>query len=131
MPRFLPLVTLCLACALPGCASKKKLRSQEAELSALKAQLAAVQREQIEARKQTESMRNELFILHDRVATARTQAARAPSAPPKLEVVKLVPSAPRRAATPAPTPDPLDEEGYDASADEAEMFSFAGDDAAA
>lgn len=120
-----------------GCASKKKIQAQETEIAQLKQQLATVQREQRDAREQTEQVRNQLFILHDRLETTETKLSRTTQAPPKLEVVKLVPQqndplAPRvKTARPVPTPDPVDIEGYDPSADEAEMFSFADDDAGA
>lgn len=135
-----------------GCASRAKVRSQQAEIDQLRGQLAAVQKEQRDERGEQESIRNEMFILHDRVETARTALARAPSAPPKLEVVKLAPTSPeprvvandplairvKPAAKAAPSDaaaaaaDPnLADEAYDPSADEAEMFSFSGDDGAA
>lgn len=127
------LLVPCLALT-GGCASKKKVRAQEEEISQLKRQLATVQREQADQRAQAEQVRNQLFILHDRLDTTETKLSRTTQAPPKLEVVKLVPqstdplAARVKTARPVPTPDPVDAEGYDPSADEAEMFSFADDD---
>lgn len=125
----------CLA-LLGGCATKKKLLSQEEEIAQLKRQLSTMQREQAEQRAQAEQVRNQLFILHDRLETTETRLSRTTQAPPKLEVVKLVPQnvdplTARVKRVPVPSPDPVDVEGYDPSADEAEMFSFAGDDQAA
>ncbi|HVO31970.1 MAG TPA: tol-pal system protein YbgF [bacterium] len=129
-PLLLAVVT---AVAAPGCASRARVRSQQAEIDALKTQIAQMSKDQRDLRAQNESMRNEMFILHDRVETARTALARQPAAPaPKLEVVKLKPSEadPLAAkvvhARPA-SPDPVDAEGYDPSADEAEMFSVSDD----
>ena len=125
----------CLA-LLGGCATKKKLRSHEEEIAQLKRQITTLQRDQEDQRAQAEQVRNQLFILHDRLETTETRLSRTTQAPPKLEVVKLVPqdvdpltARVKRART--VTPDPVDIEGYDPSADEAEMFSFSGDDARA
>ena len=132
---FLLLPTLALA---SGCgASKKKLLAQEEEITALKRQIAVVQRDQADQRAQAEQVRNQLFILHDRLETTETRLSRTTQAPPKLEVVKLVPqnadplTARVKTVRPMPQPDPLDDASYDPSADEAEMFSYADDDAAA
>lgn len=119
--------------ATTGCASRTRVRTQQGEIDQLKAQLSAVQRDQSALRDQNESLRNQMFVLHDRVESARTMLARTQQAPPKLEVVKL---------SPTPAKDPLaarvrkaatapavvsDDGGYDPSADEAEMFSVTGD----
>lgn len=121
-----------------GCASRARVRAQTEEIEQLKRQLAAVQREQAEQRAQAEQVRNQLFILHDRLETTQTRLSWTTQAPPKLEVVKLVPPAHSdpleakiRVARPAAAPDPVDVEAYDPSADEAEMFSFGDDDVAA
>lgn len=121
-----------------GCAStKKKLHSQEEEIAQLKRQISTMQRDQADQRAQAEQVRNQLFILHDRLETTETRLSRTTQAPPKLEVVKLVPqntdplAARVKLARAVPTPDPVDAEGYDPSADEAEMFSYSDDDAAA
>lgn len=120
-----------------GCAAKKKLHAQEEEIAQLKRQIAVVQRDQADQRAQGEQIRNQLFILHDRLETTETRLSRTTQAPPKLDVVKLVPqsvdplTARVKTVRPVPTPDPLDEEGYDPSADEAEMFSYSDDDDAA
>ena len=115
-----------------GCASRAKVRAQAEEIEQLQRQLATVQRDQADLRTQSEQVRNQLFILHDRLETAETSLSRTTQAPPKLEVVKLVPkpsndplAARVRSVRPVPAPDPLDVEGYDPSADEAEMFSYA------
>lgn len=139
MTRLLPALLLLAALPSLGCASKARVRSQQTELDQLKSQLATMQREQLAAREQNESLRNQMFVLHDRVESARTALARTQQAPPKLEVVKLspTPSADPLAArvktvrvAPAPVAaDPVDAEGYDPSADEAEMFSYGDDEA--
>ena len=131
------LTAVLLLAAAPACASRARVRSQQGEIDQLKAQLGSLQKDQREARAQNDSLRNEMFILHDRVETARTMLARTQQAPPKLEVVKLSPqvsndplaarvtsvsSAPRVKVV-----DPVDTEGYDPSADEAEMFSTTDD----
>ena len=138
MTRALLLTALPLLVFPAGCASRAKVRAQEEEISQLKRQLAVVQREQTEMRAKNDHVSDLVFILTDRVDTQSKQMARTTQAPPKLEVVKLVPQpsadplAPRvKTVKPMPTPDPLDAEGYDPSADEAEMFSFSDDDAAA
>lgn len=135
--RTLVLAGVVLAGA-PACASRGRVRAQEAEIQSLKAELATMQKDQRDLKAQNDSMRNEMFILHDRVETARTQLARSPAiAPPKLEVVKLAPKADplaarvRPPAKPPKKPDPVDAEGYDPSADEAEMFSYSDDAPAA
>lgn len=133
------MLLFCLLAGASGCASRAKVRAQQEEIEQLQRQLAAVQREQSETRAQAEQVRNQVFILTDRLATSETRLSQITQAPPKLEVVKLVPQpaqpdplAPRlRVVKAAPAPDPLDAEGYDPSADEAEMFSFSGDDAEA
>lgn len=119
--------------ATTGCASRARVRTQQGEIEQLKAQLSAVQGDQAALREQNESLRNQMFVLHDRVESARTMLARTQQAPPKLEVVKL---------SPTPAKDPLaarvrkagaapavvvDDGGYDPSADEAEMFSVSGE----
>ena len=123
----------CLVAPSVGCASRAKLRTQQTEIDQLKAQLAAVQREQAEQRQENEQVRNQLYIVHERAKTALSRTTYAP--PPKLEVVKLSPApakdplAPQvKVARAVPAPDPVDAEAYDPSADEAEMFSFSGDD---
>lgn len=126
----------CLLVGASGCATRGRVHAQQEEIEQLKRQLAAVQREQSETRAQAEQVRNQVFILTDRLSTSETRLSQITQPPPKLEVVKLVPHAqkpdplaPRlRVVKAAPPADPLDEEGYDPSADEAEMFSFGGDD---
>ena len=120
-----------------GCGAKKKLHAQEEEIAQLKRQISVVQRDQADQRAQAEQVRNQLFILHDRLETTETRLSRTMQAPPKLEVVKLVPqnadplTARVKTVRPMPMPDPLDDASYDPSADEAEMFSYSDDDAAA
>ena len=132
-------VLACLLAGSSGCATRGRVRAQQEEIEQLQRQLAAVQREQSESRAQTEQVRNQVFILTDRLSTSETRLSQITQAPPKLEVVKLTPQPARpdplapklRVVKAVPARDPLDEEGYDPSADEAEMFSFAGDDAEA
>ena len=123
----------------PACASRARMRAQQGEIDSLKGQLATLAKDQRDVRAQNESLRNEMFILHARVETARTALARTQQAPPRLEVVKLSPAAPpdplaarvapSSVAIRAKSADPVDEEGYDPSADEAERFSVSDDHA--
>ena len=110
---------------------------QQGEIDQLKAQIAAMQKDQREVRAENAALENKFFILHDRVETTRTALARTQQAPPKLEIVKLSPAAaadplaarmsPVASAPRVKVVDPVDAEGYDPSADEAEMFSVSED----
>jgi tol-pal system protein YbgF len=80
---------------LSACAAS----AQEAEVRQLRATLAELRGQLNRQEARIEELSNRVFVLYDRVDSARVELGRA-STPPSLEVVKLVPDE----AEPAPVP---------------------------
>ncbi len=80
--------------------------SYEQDQRRLLMSIDALRTELLRQQDRVEELSNRVFVLADRVDSARVEASR-PEAPPALEVVRLVPEAPT--ATPPPAPDPSED----------------------